>query len=673
MPLVTASRLARSAARAVAFFAALDAAAAGLLVPVGGDVPLRVEAQDVEVEIFDALAVTQVRQVFRNDGPAPLEAVYSFPLPDGASIAGFSLFLEGREMVGEVLPRERARAVYDELVRPDVPAGPSGPRKLVDPGLVEEVSHREVRARVFPVPAHGTQEVRLTYHELLPVRDDARTWTYPLETRAFDRALASEPLTLAVRVRSSVPIEAVATSETGSDGAVTHVLGPHRSDIFLERASGSLDEDVVVRFRLARGQPGLDVVSHRVPGEDGTLLLLATAPSAGTTSEGPLDVTLVVDVSGSMRHGGRLAAAGRLLSDLLAAGREEDRFNAIAFNVEPVALAARPLGNDAASRRELRRFLSGFRGVGGTDLMPALDLALGWTTSGRDHVLVVVTDGGLNASDEDHGRFLARLEGEPVRVFGVAVGNDANVPLLRSIAAATGGESVRISTRGDVAGLARALARRLRQAPLSGLQLEVEGGVTLHEVAPSALPPLFPGSQLAAWARYDGTGMARFRLTGWRSGRREVLETVVDLPAEAPLHPELRRGWARARVDDLLQAVRSGREEAVAVRELTRLGVEHSIVTPFTSLLVLESDDMYAARGIARRSHALLEHEAWARRRRSAALEKRVQTSGDVELVRAPARPVVDSLGGGASGPTGLLAALLFALASRGRRARVQP
>src|SRR5690606_13102034 len=102
---------------------------AGLLVADGGfGGALEIKEHDVSVTINNGIAVTKVTQVFHNTESRVVEALYTFPVPKGASVATFSMWIGGREMVGEVLEKKRAGEIYESYKQT---------RK--DPGLLEQV------------------------------------------------------------------------------------------------------------------------------------------------------------------------------------------------------------------------------------------------------------------------------------------------------------------------------------------------------------------------------------------------------------------------------------------------------------------------------------------------------------------------------------------------------
>ena len=61
--------------------------------------PLSVTYHHVTVDIDDQVAVTRVEQTFRNHTDRQLEATYIFPVPKGASVRRFSMWVDGKEIM----------------------------------------------------------------------------------------------------------------------------------------------------------------------------------------------------------------------------------------------------------------------------------------------------------------------------------------------------------------------------------------------------------------------------------------------------------------------------------------------------------------------------------------------------------------------------------------------
>ena len=145
---------------------------AGLLIAEGGfGGVLEITEHRVNVTINNGIAVTEVNQVFHNTENRQVEALYTFPVPANASVANFSMWIDGTEMIGEVLEKKRAREIYD-----------SYKRKRRDPGLLEQVNYKRFEMRIFPINAGADQKVQLTYYQELSIDHDRLAYVYPLAT-----------------------------------------------------------------------------------------------------------------------------------------------------------------------------------------------------------------------------------------------------------------------------------------------------------------------------------------------------------------------------------------------------------------------------------------------------------------------------------------------------------
>ena len=147
--------------------------AQGVLVPSDQSLPpLAMIDHKVSVTIEDQVAVTTVEQTFRNHTDRDLEATYIFPVPKGASVSKFTMWVDGKEIERRAGRGRQGPQIYTDIVR-----------RTQDPGLLEYIGNNLLRMRVFPVPPQGRPEGRRQLH----LRRDARTATlveyvYPLKT-----------------------------------------------------------------------------------------------------------------------------------------------------------------------------------------------------------------------------------------------------------------------------------------------------------------------------------------------------------------------------------------------------------------------------------------------------------------------------------------------------------
>ena len=79
--------------------------------------PLEISYHHVNVKIDGQIATTSVDQDFYNPNPQRLEGTYLFPIPKGAQIDKFTMEIGGRQVAAELLAADKARAIYEDIVR----------------------------------------------------------------------------------------------------------------------------------------------------------------------------------------------------------------------------------------------------------------------------------------------------------------------------------------------------------------------------------------------------------------------------------------------------------------------------------------------------------------------------------------------------------------------------
>src|SRR5215208_5070137 len=156
--------------------------AAGLLIPEEKTLlPLGMLNHKVTISIEDQVAITRVEQTFRNHTPRQLEATYIFPVPKGAGVDKFTMWVDGKETKGELIEADKAREIYTSIVR-----------RTQDPGLLEYMDHNLFRLKVFPVPAKADQKVTLSYTSVAPKEGNLVEYVYPLKTDGKSTATLEE-------------------------------------------------------------------------------------------------------------------------------------------------------------------------------------------------------------------------------------------------------------------------------------------------------------------------------------------------------------------------------------------------------------------------------------------------------------------------------------------------
>ncbi|MEM9367406.1 MAG: VIT domain-containing protein, partial [Planctomycetota bacterium] len=276
-----------------------SARAAGMLVADGGQGgKLEIESQDVRVTINNSIAVTQIDQIFVNTEDRIVEALYTFPVPRGASVSNFSMWIAGKEMIGEVVEKQRAREIYN-----------SYKRVKRDPGLLEQVDFKQFEMRIFPIAARAKQRVRIEYYQELNQDHDWATYVYPLATVTGDRPIDTRVqgrFSLNLDVLSEVPIQEL-RSESHEDDFVIVDHAPDHAQAAMELTEGDLSRDIVLAFQTKRPRTGVDVVTSNPKDEDGYFMVTVTPGEDLSSTIEPMDYVFLLDISGSMARDEKLA------------------------------------------------------------------------------------------------------------------------------------------------------------------------------------------------------------------------------------------------------------------------------------------------------------------------------------------------------------------------------
>jgi len=565
--------------------------AAGLLIADGGfGGTLEVKEQAVDVTINNGVAVTRVTQVFQNKEQRQVEALYTFPVPKGASVAGFSMWINGQEMVGEVLEKKRAREIYE-----------SYKQTRRDPGLLEQVDYKTFEMRIFPIAPLAEQRVELTYYQELEVDHDWATYVYPLatSTRKETEQKTTGRFAFTVHAKSLVPIQSVESPSHASE----MIVARHTADYYqasLEQNGGSLARDIVLAFNLERPQSGFDLLTSSPAGEDGYFCLTLTPGEDLNKTETGMDYLFLVDISGSMADDGKLLLSKDSVGAFIQELSPEDRFEVMAFNVQP-NLAFRELrAASEENKASANAFLQGQGARGGTVLAPAVTTAFKYASPDRPLNVIILSDGLTEQQDRATLVQLSQQRPGNARIFCIGVGNDVNRPMLEQVASEAGGLAAFISRGDNFARQAQAFRRKLTRPAATGLEISI-AGVETYDVEPRKLPNLYHGSPVRLYGRYKKSGEAAVQLRASVNGR-ELKQSVPLQFGKSQSNPEIERMWAWHRIDGLLKKADAAGNRASVADEIVRLGETYSIVTEYTSFLVLENDAEYQRWKIARQN-----------------------------------------------------------------------
>lgn len=537
---------------------------------------LSIEYHHVRVTIEDQIATTHVDQVFRNDNEWEIEGTYVFPIPLGATLSSFTLWMDGKPVEGEMLSREQARSIYEDIVR-----------TMRDPALLEYVDRAAVQASVYPIPPGGERRIELEYTQVLTADHGLVHYQYPLNTEKFSTTPLEE-VSVTVEGSSTVPIRAVYSPS--HDVAISR-QNEYGFKVGYEAYDVKPDNDFDLFFSISEEKVGLNFLTFRdsqAEDSDGYFLLLAgPSVTADPDQSIPKDVIMVLDQSGSM-EGEKFRQAQRAMNYILEHLNPEDRFNIIAFStgIRTYAPGLR-LAEDAA---EAQAWIEALAVRGSTDINLALLEASEMAGNERPTMVIFLTDGLPTEGVVEADQILANVEdvsGENLRIFSFGVGYDVDTYLLDSLSKAHHGTTTYVTEEQAIDEAISGFYAKITDPILMDLSLDF-GDMRVYDVYPDPLPDLFAGSQLVLTGRYKGSGFETISLRGsfnqeWHTFRYE--EQRFRSQGGSDFVPRL---WATRKIGYLLNQIRLSGAEEELVDQVVRLSIRYGIITPYTSFLVTE-------------------------------------------------------------------------------------
>jgi tetratricopeptide (TPR) repeat protein len=502
------------------------------------------------------LAFTELRLTFENPRDQVIEGRFRIALPPGAALSRFAMKIGDSWQEGEVVETRRAREAYEDFLH-----------RKQDPALLEQEAGNEFSARVFPIPARGRKELIVSYSHALTRADEP----YVLPLRGL-----SGVGRLDVRVLLGERPAAGAASNLGGEVSDRRMVELHKRD-------WTPDRDLIL---------GQDQVAARTGLRHGNLAVVRVAAPVETVPQEISGLYVLVDSSASRALG--YADQVRRLGELIVSLGGSIPVGIAAFDQEVVPIFEGTAGG--YGQAEERR-LGARRPLGASDLEQALSW-LAERLSGKHPRVLLITDGVATAGETGTRALKAAVRALGAhgveRLDALAFGGLRDEAVLREL---TTGNLPHDGQRLDGAAPLSEIARRLTLACRSGIPVAVEGAAW---VWPETLDGVQPGDEALVYADLPAGRPLRLTLAGRPAALGEPVSTERHL---------IERAWAQARIERLLHLREADLGNDPDLRralalQVVEVSVRHRVLSPFTSLLVLETGADYARFGLDRRSLA---------------------------------------------------------------------
>jgi Ca-activated chloride channel family protein len=580
-----------------------------------GDCPLKRTA--VKVEISGFVARVEVTQQFVNPFKDKIEAVYVFPLGAKAAVDDMTMKVGDRVIRGQIKPREEARQIYEQAKAS---------------GHVASLLDQE-RPNIFTQSVANIEPgkeivITIRYSEMLKYEDAKFSFVFPMvvgpryipgqavgqsgtgwapdTTRVPDASRITPPVTpkgtraghdisIQVALRAGLAIKALGSPQ---HKILTRYLDDAKTSASVELANEVEipNKDFVLEYSTASDEITDAVLTHTDTRGGYFTLVLQPPRKVKPAQIVPREIIFVIDTSGS-QQGFPVEISKKLITKAINNLRPKDTFNLITFSGSTSILWDKPRENTEENRTLALEFVKTLQGGGGTEMMKAINAALGGDHE-KDKVRIVAffTDGYVGNDMEilDAVRKNAGVS----RVFSFGIGTSVNRYLLDGMAQFGRGEVEYVLNQTLAEPAAEKFYDRIDAPVLTDIAVDfgdLADAVEAKEVYPRMVPDLFSVQAVVVKGRYK-TGQndraGTIVLHGMTSQGPFQRRISVMLPADAKDNEVLPAQWARAKVEELMSqdllGAQQGKPDPAIKETILGLGLNYRLLTQYTSFVAVE-------------------------------------------------------------------------------------
>lgn len=548
----------------------------------------------VDIKVSGMIARASVKQQFRNTSSLWAEGIYIFPLPENAAVDHFRLIIDGRVIEGEIQEKSQARKTYQQ-------AKQNGQRA----GLIEQQRPNVFTTKLANIAPGAALSVEIEYQQTLVYRDGEYALRYPLVVgeryitpsrqgatdAAYDTGVYTESSTTSTALNpTSINVHldagiALANIVSSSHEITVKPQADNHYDITLQQATVPADRDFLLSWTPELGKlPRAAVLNQKHEGYDYSLITVYPPQNEFYNAfDIPREVVFILDVSGSM-SGTSIEQAKSALQLALDRLKPSDKFNIIWFNsvAKKMYFDARFASN--SNVQQARQFVDSLQANGGTEMLPALKLAL--TTAAEQELLrqiVFITDGNVSNERDLFAYIDANLNNS--RLFTVGIGSAPNSFFMKKAAQAGRGSFTFISDTREVGKTTEALFKKLETPALTDIALTIFGDdiETYH----NPIPDLYIGEPVTVLVRAKNR-LNTVTLTGNIGATPWQYKVSLTQGSD---NDGVRLAWAREKISFLSRSHYDENDNNLKYHlKLQIIGesIKHHLISQFTSLVAVE-------------------------------------------------------------------------------------
>lgn len=562
-------------------------------------------ASDIHIDINGTIARTTVTQYFLNDTEDWQEGVYTYPLPDNASVDSLTMMVGNKRIIGFVHEKQQAKKIYE-----------AAKAKGQAASLAEQHRPNIFKNSVANIPPQSVIAVEIQYQYPIHIDNYVFSLRTPLAItprynnftvedfmilvsaskqdwaqKALEETLTeihlsdfdggTNPVSLSVnftpgfKIRNLKSTSHVITTEENKGTyqiRTSKDILPGEQDFILSWEPEIKDKPIISSYREELDG---EIYSH--------ILILPPKDVQDIKAPSPKrHITFILDTSGSM-DGPSIKQARKSLVHALQDLTDQDHFNVIEFNSQHRKLFDAPLSGTQDNIQKAIYLIGELEADGGTNMVPALQEAFAEKDMpGTLRQIVFITDGAIGYEAEMMQ--LIKADAGRARLFAIGIGSAPNAHLMRSLAEAGRGSFTFIGDVKEIKQTLSSLFEKMKTPAITNLELILPDGIE-GDVIPAQLPDLLAGQPVSV-ALKTNRPLHRIDITGNKGNRPyKISEKIKDQKnAEG-----ISKIYARQKIHGLQFQDPYGQNVEIK-SQIIALGTHHQIMSKYTSFVAVDED-----------------------------------------------------------------------------------
>jgi len=555
---------------------------------------------DVDVNVQGLLTTTTVKQYFINPTNTHMEAIYLFPLPETSAVDHLRMKIGNRYIDGVIQVKEEAEETYKKAKK-------QGKKT----SLVSSSRSNIFKTKLANIAPGEMIFIKIRYHDNLVLEEGKYNLRIPtviqhrygvptkwkinadgaapvieidpdIHSPINDKEYSINPYSISIDLNTGFTI-----SSPQSDEALNiNKISSSHFTVSLAKGTMPSTKDFIVSFEpILSPNPYVQIYGEEL-GEDFYLYGLIN-PQIQLSDLHFTDksaITIVADVSGSM-SGNSLRKMKTLLKNFINQLPEHYHLNIIAFNDYHFKLFRNPKPATQNIKYQALSFVERLKAEHGTNMMPAVYEALFEKISiPVNHQIVLLTDGAISS---ERGMMAVVAQHIGNKFFHVvAIGSAPNSFLIKNLAKAGRGSYLYVNNS-NLVKKAEDLLYKINRPIIKNLRLALP---ISHEMLPRRFPDILANNPITFFLKLPNTKKIDLDKSFYLKGNKLSRSWKFEIqPKDIQEGKNLNQLWAREKIAELMFHNAIGQlDTGTNKKKVTKLALEHSLVTEFTSLVAVD-------------------------------------------------------------------------------------